>query len=1013
MLPPRPVHWFLILALPVSVLADFPAIYNSEKNLDSNLLDAAEAGASFQLPEGFEITVFASEPEVQNPIAMTWDHRGRLWIAENYTYAERGTRFDLALRDRVLIFEDEDWDGVADKRTVFTENVQMLTSVEVGRGGVWLMCPPQLLFVPDRDGDDIPDGEPEIMLDGFTVAFANYHNFANGLRWGPDGWLYGRCGHSCPGKIGIPGTPEEERIPIDGGIWRFHPERKVVEVLTHGTTNPWGHDWDKHGEFFFINTVNGHLWHMIPGAHFKENFGFSQNRLVYERLDHHADHWHFDTGQNWTKSRHGAANDYGGGHAHIGMMIYQADQLPETFHDKLLTWNMHGRRANVERLERHGSGYVGRHEPDVFLSGDEWFRGIDLSTGPDGSIFAIDWSDTGECHEHTGVHRESGRIYRISHGKPAKPDLSDLVAPSDAYLWSLLKHPNPWFERQARIRLTLTRNPNKTLVANLKAALRDETFPTFGRLRAMWMLNALDELTKEELKTHLGNKNEHVRTWAIRFLVDTWPMDTLLGPTVLERSEEDQRLVEELVRWPGTGPDSGIIPLDKLALSSALQKMPLESRAMAAAALLSECGEKAASDHNLAHMIWYGVSPLLDHRLDDFISFFSDCENPQLARWSARALATKSKHVDKLVEHALRHPSLAEPVLQGMVEGFRIQQKAPRPPGWDKVKTRFGKGENTAEHIRQLDVLFGDGLSLEELGRVALDGSADFKTREAAVKTLVRSGSPESRAFLEKLLPTRFLNTEAVKGLATFDDPSIGKTILSNYNKFHPKDRNIPLEVLTSRAPWASQLLQAVEKGRIPKENVTPFHARQIESLGDTSLSSQLAAVWGRIRTSSEEKKKRVAELQASLTPEFLSKADLSRGRFHYQLLCGTCHVMYGEGGKLGPDLTGSGRSNLDYLLENVIDPSAVVTTEFQMTLLELKDGRSLPGVIAQETKDALTLRTLTEEIVIPTADIVSRTPSPLSIMPEGLFDALPPEQTRDLIAYLMHPRQVELKPTP
>ena len=230
----------LSLLTALACAADFPALYNSEPGNPSPM-SPQEALKALKLPEGFKATLFAAEPDVQNPIGMAWDAKGRMWVAENYTYAERAKRFDLGLKDRVIILEDKDWNGVAETRKVFTEDVQMLTSVEIGRGGVWLMCPPQVLFIPDANGDDIPDGEPQVVLDGFTVAKDNYHNFANGLRFAPDGWLYGRCGHSCPGKLGVPGTPEEQRVPMKGGIWRYHPERKVVEVLTHGTTNPWGH----------------------------------------------------------------------------------------------------------------------------------------------------------------------------------------------------------------------------------------------------------------------------------------------------------------------------------------------------------------------------------------------------------------------------------------------------------------------------------------------------------------------------------------------------------------------------------------------------------------------------------------------------------------------------------------------------------------------------------------------------------------------------------------------------
>ena len=170
------------------------------------------------------------------------------------------------------------------------------------------MCPPQLLFVPDRDGDLVPDGKPQVKLDGFHVARENYHNFANGLSWGPDSWLYGRCGASCAGEMGLPGSSDDQRVSIRGGIWRYHPQRQVVEALTQGTTNPWGHDWNAAGELFFINTVNGHLWHGISGAHFKESSGADPNPYFYERLDMHADHWHFDTAGKWSESRDGAAD---------------------------------------------------------------------------------------------------------------------------------------------------------------------------------------------------------------------------------------------------------------------------------------------------------------------------------------------------------------------------------------------------------------------------------------------------------------------------------------------------------------------------------------------------------------------------------------------------------------------------------------------------------------------------------------------------------------------------------
>ncbi|MFZ4766624.1 MAG: PVC-type heme-binding CxxCH protein, partial [Roseimicrobium sp.] len=235
----------LLLLLPfyISTLswsADFPTPTNNQK-VTTPFLSPKEALAKMHLPPGFKATVFAGEPDVQQPIACCWDEKGRFWVAENYTYSDSAERFDMKLRDRILIFEDTDNDGVHDKRTVFADNLQMLTSIERGFGGVYALCPPHLLWIPTKD--DKPAGPPQVLLDGFSTTAASRHTFANGLKWGPDGWLYGRVGISSTSWIDAPGTPQEKRQPTAGGIWRYHPTRKIYEPFCHGTTNPWGMDW--------------------------------------------------------------------------------------------------------------------------------------------------------------------------------------------------------------------------------------------------------------------------------------------------------------------------------------------------------------------------------------------------------------------------------------------------------------------------------------------------------------------------------------------------------------------------------------------------------------------------------------------------------------------------------------------------------------------------------------------------------------------------------------------------
>ena len=297
-----------LLGLALPLAASQPA--NSER-LSTPLSSPQEALKALQLPKGFVATLFASEPQIQNPIALSWDQRGRLWIAENYTYAEAGKRIEDAYSDRIRIAEDTDWDGQAETITTYAEGLKVLTSIAVVDEGVYALCPPQLLYLPDRNHDDRPDGPAQVLLDGFEIAQSNHHNFANGLRMGADGWLYGRCGHSCPAWIGEPGSPQSQRLPMQGGIWRYHPLRRTIEVLAHGTTNPWGHDWDGNGEMFFVNSVTGHLWHLVEGIHLRDS-NPSKHPWVYERLDQIADHHHFDTRAAWHESRDGRANALGG-----------------------------------------------------------------------------------------------------------------------------------------------------------------------------------------------------------------------------------------------------------------------------------------------------------------------------------------------------------------------------------------------------------------------------------------------------------------------------------------------------------------------------------------------------------------------------------------------------------------------------------------------------------------------------------------------------------------------------
>lgn len=575
-----------------------------------------EAARTMQVPEGFRVTLFAGEPDVVQPIGFCIDDRGRLWVAEARNYPHR----DRPSRDRIVILEDSDGDGRADKRTIFFDRLNYVSGIEVGFGGAWVMSPPYFYFIPDRDGDDRPDSEPQVLLDGFG-AHANAHNMANGFAWGPDGWLYGTHGRtnwSLPGK---PGTPDEKRVRFDGGVWRYHPVRHVWEPFADGTTNPWGIDFDDYGQGFVCNCVNPHLFHVIQGAHYEPWRNRESSRFAYERIPTIADHLHYLGGDD---VRAGIGSDEelaaGGGHAHCGTMVYLGDNWPDRYRNTVFMNNIHGRRINNDRLHRRGSGYTASHAPDLMVAQDPWYMGVTLQYGPDGAVYASDWSDTGECHSIRNTRVGTGRIYKITYGTP-KHGPVDIGRLAQNELVRRQAHRNDWHVRHARRVLQERAAAGEDLTtahASLRTMLRGATDVPL-RLRALWALHVTGGLAREELAGLLRDESEYLRAWAVRLLS--------------EEEDPPANVLDEFVRLASEG-DS---PFVRLHLASAMQRLPLERRWPLAEALVAR-GEDA-EDVNLPLMIWYGVEPLVQDDLQRFVALAARSRIPLVRRHVARRVA--------------------------------------------------------------------------------------------------------------------------------------------------------------------------------------------------------------------------------------------------------------------------------------------------------------------------------------------------------------------------------------
>lgn len=922
-----PLPLLLLLGVNLSLAANFPEPYDTEKAGEAPM-PAAEAAKTAVLPEGFHLEVFASEPDVRQPIGITFDGKGRLWVAECYTFAENPRRWDLELNDRVTILEDTNGDGKSDKRTIFWDQGKRLTSVAVGNGGVWVTCAPQLLFIPDADGDLVPDGEPVVMLDGFDAETIG-HNIVNGLKWGPDGWLYGRHGITSTSSIGAPGTPEKDRIAMNCAIWRFHPVRKTFEVFCHGGTNPWGLDWNEDGQMFYTNTVIGHLWHAIPGAYYERMFGAHLNPLAYETIGHTADHYHWDKGsEKWSDIREGISDktsELGGGHAHMGCLIYQGGVWPKEYHGKLFACNLHGRRINMDILEREGNGYVGKHGKDFLMMKDPWFRGLDLITGPDGQVWMNDWSDTGECHDNDGIHRSSGRIYRIVYDGPGKGE-----ATTGRPEW-------------------LTRRAN-------------------GSLDPASLLSSTDEAQ---------------RALAIRWIA------------------EDRSSAEPALATNST-------PLVRLELAAALQSISLESRFPLASALCDHAED--AADRQLSLMVWYGIAEAVSKCPDQAVNLAISSKLPTVTRLITRRLAEDLGKTPGPVNDLLSRASDENrlPILRGLNEGLKGWSKATKPAAWDTI-AKSGGDEGTQTLLRELSVVFGDGRARDELLAIAANAEGDPGARRAAVTNLVRNPTPDLLPKLKEWSTDRILAREAILGLASYDDPEVPNRVLQQWKR-DAVLRPAAMDTLVSRVSYAKVLLNRIEKEDIPRTAISPFHARQIRSLGDETLSRRLGEVWGEVRETPEALKAEITHWKSILTPEVIAQADAVKGKATFTALCGACHKLYGEGGAIGPDLTGSDRHNLDYLLGNIVNPNEVVPADYLLTVFTLKDGRVISGVVPERNEKTVTVQTPVERLTIPADTITKRESMPVSLMPEGLLKTMDEATVKDLIAYLMTKAPVAAK---
>ena len=969
---------------------------------------AASAQSALQamtIGDGFQVELVISEPEIRQPVSLSFDARGRLWVIQYLQYPTPAglspvsvdnylrTRYDRRPEppprgprgaDRITICEQ--LNGKPKTRD-FVAGLNLCSGMAIGHGGVFVMQPPYLLFYADRDCNDVPDGEPEVLLTGFGMEDA--HAFANSLTWGPDGWLYGAQGSTVTANV--------RGIEFQQGIWRFHPRTKEFELFAEGGGNTWGLDFDARGEILAGTNFDEKMLHQVQGAYYLKNFG------KHGALHNPHAYGYFG---------HVPYSGYRGPHISIGGIVYRGAAFPDSFNGAYIFGNTLDHAVYWARLEPRGSSFSASFGGTLLKTADESFRPVDCELGPDGAVYVADWCDKRATHLDPldTWDRSNGRVYRIRsrQGQPRFPKLArdeaggfDLRKLSSEQLLELLAEPNVWFVRQARLILSERRDGN--VAARLRQLLH--TSPSASlQLEALWALyvsGAFDQALAADLLKH---PNENIRAWTVRFLGDARTVSSEIGQALVKMAEAETSAV---VR-------------SQLACSA--KRFATEPGLSIVERMVRRDAD--AADAHIPLLLWWAIEYQAIAEPARLIRTFTSadmCRQPlvdqfileRLARrYAAEPGKTGLDACAQLLERAPSDAAIAR-FLQGIDQGLSGRATGPGPQStalsaWFKEawKTRSNDLALIRLGLRLRQDVAGDACA-KLLGEPATPSNV----RESLINALSETESDEALPILWGVLERsgpESVREAALRGLQRFPQTHAAEKLLELYPRLPSRLQERGRDALCSRASWALLLLKAIDLGKLDPANVSLEQIRQMRALNDEGLNERIEKRWGRVEARRpEEKQNTINTLKLVLKPSGAAgrdaRGDPAAGKKIFAASCALCHKLFDEGNAVGPDLTGADRSNIDSLLEQIVNPSAQVRPEYVAFEARLNDEQLINGLMVESNASTVTLVDRNNQRhVIRREKIVELNESKVSLMPEGLLEALPPQSVMDLFAYLM-----------
>jgi putative membrane-bound dehydrogenase-like protein len=1001
---PLPVLLLLTLAPAAPVRADEPGGFAP--------LDAARR---MKPADGLVVRPFAAEPDVRQPIFVKCDDRGRVWTIQYLQYPNpaglkrvkvdrwsrtvydrvpepppKGPRGD----DRITVCEDTDGDGRADRFKDFVAGLNLCTGVEFGHGGVFVLQAPYLLFYPDRDRDDVPDSDPEVLLTGFGMEDAQ--SLANHLTWGPDGWLYGLNGSTTTCLI--------RGIEFQQGVWRYHPVTREFELFCEGGGNVFGLTFDDDGNLFYSSNL-GLFWHAHQGAYYLKSVGKHgplHNPFAYGHLMH-------------------VAHDAPTGGPSTGGTIYHGDTFPERFRGRFLAGDFLRHTASSWELRRSGATVTASFRELLLDSRDTWFGATDLCLGPDGSVYLSDFYDKRTAHPDPDAEwdRSNGRIYKVEAARSKPVPKFDLAKLSTGDLAELLIHPNGWYRDRARI--LLAEKGGRAAWGALRQMARHQKDPRLA-LQGLWVLHVtggLHEAFAEEMLQHSG---EFVRAWTVRLLGDA--------------KRVSEPIAKQFAELSGTDPS----PVVRAQLLCTAKRLPGDQALPVIERLLLRDAD--AADPVIPWLLWWAVESKAISDRDRVTAFFARPENRTSAavranlgrlvrRYAADGTAAgyAAAHVlltagtpaerkslladlDRgLAERAVGLPSIGQGGLFDKLaapgtEPARPPRKyEPLSPGLVALIREEWRAAPTNELATRLALRANIGEARDRVHADLGDAKTPRPQMLERLTLLEELGDPTCLSRVEPLLasPDDEVKRRALAVLARVGTDDTGRAIVAAYPGLPAALKLRAREVLFGRKEWARAFLKLVDEGKVPPADVPVEQVRLLALLGDKDIDAAMRKHWGSVKSGSPEEK--LAEVRRFTNDLRAAPGDAARGKALFARHCGTCHKLFGEGGAVGPDLTNTSRTDTAWLLASVVDPGAVVRAQYVQYALHTTDGVVLTGIVAEQDGASVTLVDARGERTRVARDRVeSLRELPTSLMPEKLLDPLTPQERRDLFKYLQQP---------